>query len=91
MQVNGFNSASNDHKYKKIKSLVYSLNYAETCNRFGGHLRIIAPWRHSSFQSYSMSQRWQAVGIAVSDLIGPRFEPQIYRSRDEHVTARLTG
>ena len=30
-----------------------------------------------------MSQRWQAVGNTVSDLTGPRFEPQISCSRDE--------
>ena len=33
-------------------------------------------------------QRFRAVGNTVSDLTGPRFEPQPYRSRDEHVTAR---
>ena len=89
MQVNGFNSASNDHKYKKIKSLVYSLNYAETCNRFGDIYASLRPGDTALFKA--MSQRWQAVGNVVSDLIGPRFEPQIYRSRDEHVTARPTG
>ena len=35
-----------------------------------------------------MSQRWQAVGNTVSDLTGPRFEPQTFHSRDERVTAR---
>ena len=38
-----------------------------------------------------MSQRWRAVGNTVSDLTGPRFEPQTSRSRDERVTARPTG
>ena len=38
-----------------------------------------------------MLQRWQAVSNNVSDLTGPRFEPQTSRSRDERVTARLTG
>ena len=38
-----------------------------------------------------MSQRWRAVGSTVSDLTGPRFEPQTSRSRDECVTARPTG
>ena len=37
-----------------------------------------------------MLHRWRAVGNTVSDLTGTRFEPQISRSRDEHVTARLT-
>ena len=38
-----------------------------------------------------MSQRRRAVGNTVSDLTGPRFEPQTSRSRDERVTARPTG
>ena len=38
-----------------------------------------------------MLQRWRAVGNTVSEVIGPRFEPQTSRSRDEHVTARPTG
>ena len=32
-----------------------------------------------------MSQRWRAVGNTVSNLTGPRFEPQTYRSKDERV------
>ena len=36
--------------------------------------------------SKEMSQRWRAVGNTVSDLTGPRFEPQTSRSRDERVT-----
>ena len=35
-------------------------------------------------------QRWRAVGNTVSDLAGPRFEPQTSRSRSERATARLT-
>ena len=38
-----------------------------------------------------MSQWWRAVGNTVSDLTGPRFEPQTSRSRDERVTARPTN
>ena len=38
-----------------------------------------------------MLQRYQAVGNTASDLTGPRFEPQTFRSRDERVTARPTG
>ena len=34
-----------------------------------------------------MSQRWRAVGDAVFDLPGPRFEP----TRDERISARPTG
>ena len=33
-----------------------------------------------------MLQRWRAVDNTVSDLTGPRFEPQTSRSRDERVT-----
>ena len=36
--------------------------------------------------SKEMSQPWQAVGNTLSDLTGPRFEPQNSRSRDERVT-----
>ena len=38
-----------------------------------------------------MLQWWRVVGNFVSDLTGPRFEPQAFRSRDERVTARPTG
>ena len=38
-----------------------------------------------------MSQRWLVVGNSVSDLTGPRFKPQTFRSRNERVTARPTG
>ena len=38
-----------------------------------------------------MLQRWRAVGNTVSDLTGPRFEPQTFDSRDERDTARPTG
>ena len=47
--------------------------------------------RATQLLSKKMSQRWRAVGNTVSDLTGPRFEPQTSRSRDERVTARPTG
>ena len=37
-----------------------------------------------------MSQRRRAAGDTASDLIGPNFETQASRSRDERVTAQLT-
>ena len=37
-----------------------------------------------------MPQRLRAVGNTVSDLTGPRFEPQTSRSKDELVSARPT-
>ena len=38
-----------------------------------------------------MLHRWPAVDYAVSDLTGPRFEPQIFRYTYEGITARPTG
>ena len=38
-----------------------------------------------------MSQRWRSIGNTAIYLTGPKFEPQIYRFRDERVTARPTG
>ena len=38
-----------------------------------------------------MLQQWQALGNTVSNLAGPRFEPQTSPSRDECITARPTG
>ena len=38
-----------------------------------------------------MSQPWRAVSNTVLDLTGPRFVSQTSRSRDERITARLTG
>ena len=38
-----------------------------------------------------MLQQLRAVGNAVSDLTGPKFELQNPRSRDERVTARPTA
>ena len=35
-----------------------------------------------------MSQRWRTIGNTLSDLTGPRFDPQAFRSRDECVTVR---
>ena len=55
----------------------------------GAHLHVIAPGNTVPFQE--MPQRWRVVGNTVSDLTGPRFEPQTYRSTDECVTARPPG
>ena len=55
----------------------------------GQHSSIRSPGNTAPFEE--MSQRWRAVGNTVSDLTGPRFEPQTSRSRDERVTARPTG
>ena len=49
----------------------------------------LRPGKAASFEE--MSQRWRAVGSTVSDLTGPRFEPQTSRFSNERVTARPTG
>ena len=65
---------------------LYSLHYAEAYNEFAGP--IFASLRQSNSASFEeMLQRWRAVGNIVFDLIGPRFEPQTSRYRDERVTA----
>ena len=76
-------------KYQ-LNLTLYSLYYAETCNEFAGPIsESLHPANIAPFEE--MSQWWRAVGNTVSDLTGKRFEPQTSRSRDECVTARLTG
>ena len=68
---------------------IYAQYYAEACNEFVGPISAsLRPGNTTSFEE--MSQRWRAVGNTVSDLTGPRFEPQTSCSRDESVTARPT-
>ena len=55
----------------------------------GACFHVIAPGNTTSFEK--VSQRWRAVGNTVSRLIGRRFTPQTFHSRDERVTARSTG
>ena len=33
--------------------------------------------------------QWQSVGNTVSDMTGPRFEPQTSHTRDKHITALI--
>ena len=69
---------------------LHSLDYAEACNELAGSISaLLRPCNTAPFEK--KSQRWRAVGNTVSDLTGPRFEPQTSRSRDERVTARPTG
>ena len=69
---------------------LYSLYYAEACNELAGPISpSLRPGNTAPFEE--MSMRWRAVGNTVSDLTGPRFEPQTSCCRDEHVTARPTG
>ena len=69
---------------------LYSLQYAEACNKLAG--LISAPLRAGNTAPFEeMSQQWPTLGNTVSDLTGPRFETQTSRSRDERVSARPTG
>ena len=52
------------------------------------HLRGLAPEQHSS---EGTSKRWRAIGDSVSDLTGPRFEPQIFRTDSNVLTSEITG
>ena len=57
---------------------------------FGAYLRIIAPVNNTApFEE--ILQRKLGVGNTLSDLTGPRYEHQTFRSRDKHVVARPTG
>ena len=80
----------NQLQYIKSNLSLYSLDYAEACNELAGPISAsLRPGNTAPFEE--MSQRWRAVGNTVSDLTGPRFEPQTSRSRDERVTARPSG
>ena len=76
-------------KTVQIKSSLslYSLDYAKACNELAGPISAsLRPGNTAPFEE--KLQRWRAVGNTVSDLTGPRFEPQTSHSRDERVTAR---
>ena len=65
---------------------LYLLYYAEACNVFSGFISgSLHPDNAASVEK--MLQRWRAAGNTVSDLTGPRFEPQTSRSTDECITA----
>ena len=49
----------------------------------------LRPGNTAPFQE--MSQRWRVADSTVSDLTGPRFEPQTSRSCEERVNAQPTG
>ena len=71
----------------KIKYLLYSLLHAEACNEYAG--AISASLRLGNTSPFKeMLQQRQAVGNTASDLTGPRFEPQTFRSREERDTYR---
>ena len=65
-------------------------HHAEARNKFAGPIfASLRPGSTSLFEEFL--QRRRAIGNTVSDLTGPRYEPQNSRFRDEHVTARPTG
>ena len=68
---------------------LYSLYFAEACSKFAGPISAsLLPGNTASFEE--MSQQWRPVGNSVSDLTGPRFEPQTSRSKNERITVRPT-
>ena len=83
-------SNQNQIKIKSKSNLsLYSLDYAEACNELAGPISAsLRPDNTAPFEE--KRQRWRAIGNTVSDLTGPRFEPQTFRSRDERVTAPPT-
>ena len=75
------------NSFKKIRSKLslHSLYYGVACYEFAEPITVsLRPNDTAAFEE--MSQRWQAVSSTVTDLIGPRFEPQTSRSRNERVT-----
>ena len=62
-----------------IKSnLSFSLYYAEACNELAEPISAsLRPGNTAPFEELSL--RWLAVGNTVSDLTGPKFEPQTSR------------
>ena len=75
----------------QIKSFIILAALRRNVSRVGkAHLRVILPIGNTApFEE--MLQPWRVVGNTVSNLTGPRFEPQTSRSRDERVTTRPTG
>ena len=66
------------------------LYYAQACYELAGPISAsLRPGNTAPFEE--MSQQWRAISNTLSDLTGPRYEPQTFRSRDERVTARPVG
>ena len=83
-------SQSQQQQKNKIKSFIVLAVIRRSGNELVGPISAsLRPGNTAPFEE--MSQRWRSVGNTVSDLTGPRFEPQTSRSRDERVTARPTG
>ena len=87
-----FGSQNFAFQNQKIKSKfsLHSLHYAKVSNELTGpNSASLRSGNTAPFEE--ISQQWRAVGNTVSDLTGPRFEPQTSRSRHERVIARPTG
>ena len=64
--------------------------YAKACNKCAGPISAsLRPSNTAPFEE--ILQRWGAIGNTISDLTGPRFEPQTSSSRDKRIIARPTG
>ena len=77
-------------KHQPSSLPLYSLYYAKACNEFAGPISVsLHPGNTAPFEE--MSQQWRVVANSVSDLTGPRLEPQTSRSKGERHAALLTG
>ena len=62
--------------YFKSNLSLYSLQYAEACNEFAGPISASLRLGNTAPLEETL-QRQRAVGNTVSDLTGPRFEPDL--------------
>ena len=75
----------------QIKSfIILAISRLSALRVCGAHLRVITPGQHSSFwrNVATVARRWS---YTVSNLTGPRLEPQTSGSRDERVTTPPTN
>ena len=72
------------------RSRILAVYYAEVCNKLAGPISV-SERPGNAASSEEMSQQCRAVGNAVSDLTGLKYEPQTSRSRDKRFTARPTA
>ena len=75
----------------QIKSCIFrAVSLQRVCNKLTGPISAALHLGNTAL-SEEMLQRWRAVGNSLSDLTGPRFEPQTSHSIDKRVTAQPTG
>ena len=76
--------------FKSIKSFIILAVIRRSVERVrGAHLRVIAPGQYSFFRRNVAAVA--NVNNTVSNLTGPKFEPQTSYARNKRVTARPTG